>query len=282
MTTTVAVIAAGEMGCSIGERLRRHGARVLTSLAGRSAATVERATRAGLIDADDDAIAAADFILSIVPPKDAMAIAQRFQGPLQRSSKKAVYIDCNAVSVETVAAIEKVVTASGGRFVDGSIIGPPARKVKPVRPFIWRARCRRTLRRCLHSDCALQSTGGPVGAASALKMAYAGLNKGLTALAAAMALAATRAGAANGLREELAYSQPQLLAHIGRTLPDMYPKAHRWEFEMREVAAFAGEDSSTAQIFEGIADLYLQLAKDWKGERRDVAAIDNFLATKRP
>ena len=27
MTTTVAVIAAGEMGCSIGERLRRHGAR---------------------------------------------------------------------------------------------------------------------------------------------------------------------------------------------------------------------------------------------------------------
>ena len=79
MTTTVAVIAAGEMGCSIGERLRRHGAHVLTSLAHRSAATFERATRAGLIDADDDAIAAADFILSIVPPKDAMAIAQRFQ-----------------------------------------------------------------------------------------------------------------------------------------------------------------------------------------------------------
>ena len=109
-------------------------------------------------------------------------------------------------------------------------------------------------------------------------MAYAGLNKGLTALAAAMALAATRAGAANGLREELAYSQPQLLAHIGRTLPDMYPKAHRWEFEMREVAAFAGEES--AQIFEGIADLYLQLGKDWRGERSDVGAIDDFLVPK--
>ena len=108
-----------------------------------------------------------------------------------------------------------------------------------------------------------RSTHGLVGAASALKMAYAGFNKGLTALAAAMALAATRAGAANALRDELAYSQPQLLAHIGRSLPDMYPKAHRWEFEMREVAAFAGA-SSTAQIFEGIADVYLQLANDWK------------------
>ena len=94
----------------------------------------------------------------------------------------------------------------------------------------------------------------------------------------AMALAATRAGAANALREELAYSQPQLLAHIGRTLPDMYPKAHRWEFEMREVAAFAAENESPSKIFEGIADLYLQLAKGWKGERREAAAIDDFLA----
>ena len=278
MTTTVAVIAAGEMGCSIGERLRRHGARVLTSLTGRSAATVERATRAGLIDADDDAIAASDFILSIAPPKDAMAIARRFQGPLQRSSKKAVVIDCNAVSVETVAAIEKVVAVSGARFVDGSIIGAPGRMDQTGPTFISQARCHRTSQPCLHWDLRAQSTGGPVGAASALKMAYAGLNKGLTALAAAMALAATRAGAANALREELAYSQPQLLAHIGRTLPDMYPKAHRWEFEMREVAAFAGDD--IAQIFEGIADLYLQLAKDWKTERRDVGAIDEFLAAR--
>ena len=281
MTTTVAVIAAGEMGCAIGERLRRHGARVLTSLAHRSAATVERATRAGLIDADDNAIAASDFILSIVPPKDAMAIAQRFQGPLQRSSKKAVYIDCNAISIETVAAIEKVVAVSGARFVDGSIIGAPGRQDQSGPTFHLAGEVPSDVATLTALGLRVQSTGGPVGAASALKLAYAGFNKGLTALAAAMALAATRAGAANALREELAYSQPQLLAHIGRTLPDMYPKAHRWEFEMREVAAFAGEDSSTAQIFEGIADLYLQLAKDWKGERRDIGAIDDFLAAKR-
>ncbi len=49
---------------------------------------------------------------------------------------------------------------------------------------------------------------------------------------------------------------------------------------MREVAAFAGEDLATAQIFEGIADLYLQLAKDWNAKRQDVGAIDDFLAVK--
>ncbi len=48
------------------------------------------------------------------------------------------------------------------------------------------------------------------------------------------------------------------------------------------MAAFAGEDLATAQIFEGIADLYLQLARDWNTERRDTRAIDDFLAAKRP
>ena len=277
MTTIVAVIAAGEMGCSIGERLRRHGARVLTSLAHRSAATIERASRAGVIDADDDEITAADFILSIVPPKDAVALAQRFQSPLQRSAKKAVYVDCNAVSVDTVAVIDKLIAASGARFVDGSIIGAPGRQDQSGPTFHLAGESPSDVATLTALGLRARSTHGPVGAASALKMAYAGFNKGLTALAAAMALAATRAGAANALREELAYSQPQLLAHIGRSLPDMYPKAHRWEFEMREVAAFAG-DSSTAQIFEGIADLYLQLANDWKAERHDMKAIDDFLA----
>ena len=277
MTTIVAVVAAGEMGCSIGERLSRQDARVLTSLAHRSAATVERAKRVGMIDADDDEIAAADFILSIVPPKDAVALAQRFQGPLQRSAKKAVYVDCNAVSVDTVAVIEKLIAASGARFVDGSIIGAPWRPDQSGPTLHLAGEMPSDVATLTALGLRARSTHGPVGAASALKMAYAGFNKGLTALAAAMALAATRAGAAKALREELAYSRPQLLAHIGRSLPDMYPKAHRWEFEMREVAAFAG-DLSTAQIFEGIADVYLQLANDWKAERRDMKAIDDFLA----
>ncbi|WP_253713756.1 hypothetical protein [Bradyrhizobium sp. WD16] len=52
---------------------------------------------------------------------------------------------------------------------------------------------------------------GPVGAASALKLSYAGITKGLVAIAATMVLAAERAGAGPALRAELAASQPQLL-----------------------------------------------------------------------
>lgn len=225
--TTVAVIAAGEMGCSIGERLSLHGARVLTSLAQRSAATAERAARAGMVDADDDAIAACDFILSIVPPKDAEAVAHRFAGPLQRRSTRAAYVDCNAVSVDTVIKIAELIAASGARFVDGSIIGAPGRRENAGPTFYLAGEIPSDVATLTALGLRVRSAQGPVGAASALKMAYAGLNKGLTGLAAAMVLAATRAGAASALREELANSQPQLLAHISRALPDMYRKAHR-------------------------------------------------------
>ena len=62
---------------------------------------------------------------------------------------------------------------------------------------------------------------GPVGAASALKMSYAGITKGFTALGAVMMLAATRAGTAEALRRELADSQPNLLAWLTRAVPAM-------------------------------------------------------------
>lgn len=51
---------------------------------------------------------------------------------------------------------------------------------------------------------------GPVGAASALKMSYAGIVKGLAGIGSAMVVAATKAGAADALHDELALSQPAI------------------------------------------------------------------------
>src|SRR4051794_36414006 len=92
MKPVVAIIAPGNMGAAVGRRLVEHGAAVLTSLAGRSAASAERARRAGLEDAGDDRIAAADFILSIVPPGDALGLAERLAPALERAERKPVYV----------------------------------------------------------------------------------------------------------------------------------------------------------------------------------------------
>src|SRR5580692_6082947 len=105
MTPVVAVIAPGAMGAAVGKRLTDNGLKVLTSLAGRSEATAARARGAGMTAVSDSEIAAADFILSILPPGDALALAERFAPALKASNAKPVYVDCNAVNPKTVERV---------------------------------------------------------------------------------------------------------------------------------------------------------------------------------
>src|SRR4029453_15546708 len=72
MHPLVPVIAPGMMGAAVGKRLVDHGLKVLTSLEGRSAETSARASAAGMVAASDEEIVSADFILSILPPGDAV------------------------------------------------------------------------------------------------------------------------------------------------------------------------------------------------------------------
>ena len=64
----VAIIAPGAMGSAVGARLVERDIDVITSLAGRSRSSSERAERSGMRPAPDAEIAKAAFILSIVPP----------------------------------------------------------------------------------------------------------------------------------------------------------------------------------------------------------------------
>ena len=97
MQPVVAVIAPGMMGSGVGKRLVENGIEVRTSLAGRSDATVARAKAAGMVGVSDEQIAAADIILSILPPGDALGLAERLAPVLRAAAKKPVFVDCNAL-----------------------------------------------------------------------------------------------------------------------------------------------------------------------------------------
>ena len=97
--------------------------------------------------------------------------------------------------------------------------------------------------------------GGEVGQASALKMCYAALTKGLSALLTESVVAAEAHGVAGALREELADSQPRFLAGA-RRLPDVVPKAYRWVAEMEEIAATFEQVGLKPRMLLGAADVY--------------------------
>jgi L-threonate 2-dehydrogenase len=278
MNPVVAVIAPGMMGAAVGKRLVDHGLKVLTSLEGRSAETVARAKAAGLAAAADEEIAATDFILSILPPGDAIALAERFAGPLTASNSKPVFVDCNAVSPSTVERIAAVIAPTGAPFVDAGIIGSPPKPGDAGPRFYASGSHAQHFATLKDFGLDVRVLGGPMSAASAMKMSYAGITKGTQALGAVMMLAATRAGTADALFAELQGSQPQMLAWLKRSLALMPPKAYRWIAEMHEIADFVGEDPAGHELYVGAAHFYEQIAADFEGDKQQVAALEAFLS----
>src|SRR5215472_16159150 len=175
MGVTVAIMAQGMMGAGVGKRLHERGANVRTLLSGRSEASANRAKAAGMQPADDERalLSGADYVLSILPPDQAEGLASRLAPALQSLPVKPVYVDCNAVSPQTAERVAAIVAPTGAAFVDGGIIGGPPRP--GYSPAIYAAGPE------VARTAALRDWGldwrvieGPVGAASGLKMSYAG------------------------------------------------------------------------------------------------------------
>ena len=281
MQPIVAVIAPGMMGSAVAHRLTDHKIEVRTLLTGRGPDTLARARQAGMTGVNEDQIAACDIILSIVPPGSALGLAGQLAPALRAAAKKPIYVDCNALDPATVLRIARVVEETGASFVDGGIIGgPPGPGSKSTRIYLSGPGAEKVTI-LEHYGLTMPIQPGPIGAASAMKMSYAGITKGFTALGAAMMLAATRAGTAEALKAELSASQPALYGWLTKQMPKMYSKAYRWVAEMEEISAFVGEDPAGAQFYQAAASLYARIAADHEGENKETAMLDAFCAPKK-
>jgi putative dehydrogenase len=276
MKPKVAIIAPGNMGAAVGRRLVEHGLEVTTPLEGRSAASRKRAEEAGMVGIGLDEITNADMLLSIVPPGEALALAEALAPRLAARDGRALYVDCNAVSPRTARKIGDLL--KGVAFVDAGIIGLPPRQGEKGPSFYASGEAAARFGMLGQYGLSIKVLDGPIGAASALKMSYAGITKGLSGLGAAMLIAASREGAAEALRAELQESQPAILARFAKALPQMYAKAYRWVAEMEEIAEFLGEDEAAATMFRGLSRLYERLAADYRGAKGEISAIEAFLS----
>ena len=271
----MAVIAAGAMGSGVGWRLATSGVDVITSLAGRSRSSAERAEKAGMRPVPESEIAKAAIILSIVPPSEALGLAERLAPVLKAASQKPLYVDCNAVSSATVERIGAVIAATGAPFADAGIMGGPPREGYDGPAIYVSGVPRSAIEPLIAGGLKIKHLDAPIGAASAVKMSYASITKGLTALASASVLAAARYGAAEALHDELSSSQKAIMGAITRSVPEMFNKAYRFVGEMEEIADHTGRESSAA-IYRGIAQLYQELADDHEGARRDIGTLERF------
>lgn len=257
----IAIIAPGAMGAATARRLHSNGATVALTLENRGPASAARAAGMTILPSEADLATWADAVLSILPPGEAIALATRLAPHLRPGT---LYADCNAISPETVKHVASLLPHTS--FIDAGIIGGPPGATGPGPRFYASGPHAPALAELItHALDWRPMTGslgeGDIGAASALKMSYAGITKGLTALGSAMALGAHAAGAAPALHAELMASQPDLMRFLNRAVPDMFDKAYRWVAEMEEISAFLAPSPATP-IHIAMARLYEHLAAD--------------------
>jgi 3-hydroxyisobutyrate dehydrogenase-like beta-hydroxyacid dehydrogenase len=259
--TVIGVLHPGEMGSGVAASARAAGARVLWVSEGRGGATKKRAEADGLEDAGTLARLAreATVILSVCPPASAVDVAtqvaaQKFTG---------VYVDGNAISPVTTRKVGAIVGAAGARFVDGGIIGPPPRKPGVTRFYLSGDGAKDAAAMLNGGYCEFIPLDGPIGAASALKNAYAGWTKTSQALLMAVRAYAMHEGVDEALLREWAISQKDLTQRSENAVAGTARKAWRFVGEMEELAASYAAAGVPGDFHEAAAEVYRRLA-GWK------------------
>ncbi|MBD2534420.1 DUF1932 domain-containing protein [Nostoc flagelliforme FACHB-838] len=250
------------MGQAIAAVLNQNGLKTIAALDDRSERTRQLAAAANIQDVGSltQLVIESDLVLSVLVPAAAAEVAKQVAEVISNVGKQILYVDGNAIAPQKVKRITQLIESSGATFVDASIIGPPPRVSGRTRIYASGKQANE-LQQLQNYGLDIRVIGDEVGQASGLKMSYAALTKGLTAISTELLIAAHRLGLDEQLWNEVSSSQPELAAILTRSIPSMTPKAHRWIGEMEEIAETFKAVGLTERTFYGAADVY-RLVKD--------------------
>ncbi|PXW79209.1 3-hydroxyisobutyrate dehydrogenase-like beta-hydroxyacid dehydrogenase [Blastomonas natatoria] len=194
---------------------------------------------AGVRGEDDaaTALAGAGVVLSLVTADQAVA-ASRSYAPMLESG--ALWLDMNSVAPASKADAAALIEAVGGRYVDVAVMAPvlPQRRNVPLLVSGPHAADAAEVLQAL-GFANVSIAGDAIGQASAIKMIRSVMVKGLEALSAECAMAASRAGVLDAVTASLDASwKPQGWAErFDYNLDRMMAHGLRRAAEMEEVAA---------------------------------------------
>ncbi len=254
----VGIINPGAMGISIAASARAASHEVYWSAAGRSAATRQRAEEQDLIAVESlkELCRVCEVILCVCPPHAAQSVAQ----VVIDADFGGLYCDGNAIAPRKAQAIGARLASAGIDFVDGSIIGPPAWKAGTTRFYLSGASAEQIAG--LFKDTVTEAIviGDEIGKASALKMAFAALTKGSTALLSAIYGTADQLGVRDDLEREWAMRDSDSVLQRRNQVRNVTEKAWRFAGEMQEIADTFELAGLPPGFFEAAHEVYQRMA----------------------
>jgi len=250
------------VGSAVGAAYADAGARVVSSVVGRSGRTRELAEAAGLelLPDLDAVVGSTDLVLSIVPPGEALATAAAIAAAADRSGARPLVSDWNAVSPATAREVEQILRGAGLELVDGSISGGPPRADYTTRVYLSGTGAE-ALAAFAPAWIDARVVGAEVGLASAVKMCTASMYKGSTALLAHALLTAAAHGVLPQVLDDLHDSFPAQIDRAARSIAVSTTKSARFVGEMREIAATQASAGLTPALFDAMAEVYARLAE---------------------
>ena len=250
---TVGLISPGEMGASVGAAAISKTA-VIWAGGGRSAESHDRATSAGLSDCGtlEQMTKTAEIILSVCPPHNAASVAKE----ISSLGYEGLFVDCNAVSPQKTRQLSE--HFDPGSFVDGGIVGGPAWKAASG-TCLYLSGKNAAMISSLFEDSPLQTNiiSEEIGAASAMKMAFAAYTKGSIALLAAILGVAEKQGVRDVLEAQWGDA---FTDKTHAQLVNSAVKAWRFSGEMHEIADTFAESGFPDGFHRSAADIYERLA----------------------
>lgn len=255
-TTTIGLLHPGSMGAAVGASAVTAGARVLWVSEERSDATCRRAEECGFEDTHwlNGLVNQSEIVLAICPPHAAEEVAEE----VTTLGYNRIYVDANAISPETVRRIAERIEETGAAFVDGGIIGGPPWEPGTTRMYLSGPEAQRVAAALEGGPLEVIALDAPVGAASALKMAYAAWTKGTSALLASIEALALHEGVHDALYQEWEGSQPALIRRSAG-LGGAAAKAWRWVGEMEEIASTFESAGLPGGFHQAAAEVYRRL-----------------------
>ncbi|MDE2779896.1 MAG: DUF1932 domain-containing protein [Chloroflexota bacterium] len=264
---TVAILSPGDMGHAVGQRLRENELDVITCLSGRSERTRALSQKAGIRDVEnvEELVAQSDLIMSMTVSAAVPSLCREVADAIKSTGSDTLFAECNAIAPQLTREMEPVITGSGGRFVDVSIIGGPPRP--DYSPHFYASGEQAAEFEQLNDfGLTVIRLDGEVGQASGIKMCYAAMTKGSWALYSELLMAAELMGLTEPLLEEFRSGQSSVLQRMERTIPTVPPRSRRWVSEMEEIRDTFAHLGMTPHLFEGVAEMYRFIGSTPLGE----------------
>ncbi len=275
----IGILSIGEMGYHWAKILTSRGIEVLTYAKDRSETTRKRAENVGVkcVPSTATLIKDADLIVSIVVPSAAKRVATKVAKAAAKSGRRnLLYLDANAISPMTADEIGKILQPSGINFVDGCIIGSATKMDKGAVVYVSGPQAAR-IQELESYGFSVRVLGSTVAQASAFKVVYAGLTKGLQGLFVELLMGARRFGLLDEILKRYEESFPGLLDKVTSSIVGLRIHAARRAEEMDELKRTFGHHGMKAFMAPAVQKVLQSIAELDVGKASDTGAREGDL-----